>query len=130
MTISILAAALVAQVLPAPGAVTWEQAAEDNGGRYAIDPASLVRDGDKVRFLMRANAAQAQADGTDMAVVRYVIDCRRRTAGIEASDFYRAGAFASSRETDADEMETWPIAEGSGEMRIYRRVCPAAGTAR
>lgn len=127
MTISILAAAFAAQALPAPGAITWEQVAQDGGGRYAIDPASLARDGEKVRFLMRAEAAQAQADGTDMAVVRYVIDCRRRTAGIEARDFYHAGAFASSRETDADELETWPIAAGSGEMRIYGRVCPAAG---
>lgn len=130
MTISILAAAFAAQVLPAPGAVTWEQAAQDDGGRYAIDPASLRRDGDKVRFVMRAEPAHAQADGTNLAVVRYVIDCRRRTAGIEARDFYRAGALAGSRETDADELETWPIGTASGEMQIYRRVCPAARTSR
>lgn len=123
MTIAILAAALAAQTLPAPGAVQWEEVAQDGGGRYAIDPASIARDGDIVRFVMRATGAQANADGTDAAVVRYVMDCRRRTWGVLAADAYRGAAFAFSRETEAAEVEMRPVAADSGEARLQRRAC-------
>ena len=118
-----LTAALAAQSLPAPTAVTWEAVAEDSGGRYSIDPTSIVRDGDRVRFLMRAAAARAEADGTSAAVVRYLIDCRARTAGMMAADFYRGDAFANSVDIGADEIALRPIAEGTGEVQLHRRVC-------
>lgn len=124
MTILTLAAALAAQALPAPGAVFWEPVSEDSGGRYSIDPASLVRDGDRVRFLMRAFAARAEADGVDSAVVRYVIDCRRRASATLAADFYRGEAFAHSRETDAAAVERQLDRGFSGEDQLIRRVCP------
>ncbi|MEA3011490.1 MAG: hypothetical protein QOD42_35 [Sphingomonadales bacterium] len=122
-TLFALAAALAAQTLPAPGAVTWEAVAEDSGGRYSIDPTTIVRDGDRVRFLMRALAARAEADGTDSAVVRYVIDCRARTAGMLAADFYRGDAFANALEIGAEDLELRPIADGTGEVQLHRRVC-------
>jgi hypothetical protein len=118
-----LTAALAAQALPAPAAVTWEAVAEDSGGRYSIDPASIVRTGDRVRFLMRAFAARAEADGTSSAVVRYLIDCRARTAGMLAADFYRGDAFGNSLTVDEDEIELRPLAEGTGEVQLHRRVC-------
>ena len=62
--------ALALETLPAPGTIQWEAVGEDSGGRYAIDPASMARDGDTVRFLMRANAARVEADGVNSAVVR------------------------------------------------------------
>jgi hypothetical protein len=123
MTMLILAAALAAQTLPAPGAVQWEDVAQDGGGRYAIDPASIARHGDQVRFLMRALGAQANPDGTSAAVVRYVIDCRRRTWGVLAADAYRGDAFAYSRETGEDEIEMQPIPEGGGGGQLQRRAC-------
>jgi hypothetical protein len=123
MVITILAAALAAQTLPAPGAVQWEEVAQDGGGRYAIDPASIARDGDKVRFVMRATGAAANADGTSVAVVRYVMDCRRRTWGVLAADAYRGDAFAFARETAEDEVQMRPIAADSGEARLQRRAC-------
>jgi hypothetical protein len=123
MTMPILAAALAAQVLPAPGAVTWQEAAQDSGGRYAIDPASIRRDGDRVRFLMRATAAAAEPDGTSSAVVRYLIDCRARRSAMLAVDFYRGDALARSQETAEDEIEWRPIAGNSGEAQLHRRAC-------
>jgi hypothetical protein len=126
MTMNILAlaaASLAAQALPAPGAVQWEAVAQDSGGRYSIDPTSIVRDGDRARFLMRAIAARAEADGTDSAVVRYLIDCRARTAGMLAADFYRGDAFGNSLAIDEDEIALRPIAEGTGEVQLHRRVC-------
>jgi hypothetical protein len=118
-----LTAALAAQALPAPGAVTWEPVTEDVGGRYSIDPTSIVRNGDRVRFLMRAFAARVEADGTSSAVVRYLIDCRARTAGMLAADFYRGDAFANSLTVDEDEIELRPLTEGTGEVQLHRRVC-------
>ncbi|HVQ09352.1 MAG TPA: surface-adhesin E family protein [Allosphingosinicella sp.] len=123
MTLSTLAVALAAQALPAPGAVQWEEVARDGAGRYAIDPASIVREGDRVRFLMRATGAQANADGTSAAVVRYLIDCRRRTSAVLAVDAYRGDAFAYSRETDEDELVMLPIAGAGGEAQLQRRAC-------
>jgi hypothetical protein len=122
-TLPLLAAAFAAQALPAPGAVQWEEVAQDSGGRYAIEPASIARDGDKVRFVVRATGAQANADGTSMAVIRYVMDCRRRTWGMSVADFYRGDTFANSREADEDEVEMRPIAADSGEERMLRRAC-------
>jgi hypothetical protein len=122
-TMFALTAALAAQALPAPGAVTWEEVAQDSGGRYSIDPTSIVRNGDRVRFLMRAFAARAEADGTSSAVVRYLVDCRARTTGMLAADFYRGDAFANTLTIDEDEVELRPIADGTGEVQLHRRVC-------
>jgi hypothetical protein len=118
-----LTAALAAQALPAPGAVTWEEVAQDSGGRYSIDPASVVREGNRVRFLMRALAARPEADGTSSAVVRYLIDCRARSTGMLAADFYRGDDFSNSLTVDEDEVELRPITEGTGEVQLHRRVC-------
>jgi hypothetical protein len=56
-------------------------------------------------------------------VVRYLIDCHARTAGMLAADFYRGDTFANSVEVDADEVELRPITEGTGEVQLHRRVC-------
>lgn len=122
-TIPILAMALAAQALPAPAAVQWEEVAQDSGGRYSIDPTSIARTGDRVRFLMRAFAARAEPDGTSSAVVRYLIDCRARTSGMLAVDFYRGDAFSNSHQAGENEVQLRPIEAGTGEVALHRRVC-------
>src|SRR4051812_29428465 len=95
-------AAAILQTLPAPGSVHWEAVAEDATGRFPIDPASSARDGDIVRFLLRAISPRTEADGVRSAVVRYLVDCRRRTVAAEAADFYRQGGrFAYSHQCGA-----------------------------
>lgn len=121
-----LAAALAAQALPAPGAVQWEEVGQDSGGRYLIDPTSIVRSGDRVRFVMRAFAAQAEADGTSSAVGRFLLDCRARTWGMLAVAFYRGEVLANSNETAEADVALGPIAANSGEA-FHRRVCGGGG---
>ena len=87
--IATIIAALALNMQPASAPTAWEPMGEDGAGSYAIDPASIARDGDVVRFLLRATAAHEEADGTSWAVVRYEIDCRRRTVAAESADFYR-----------------------------------------
>lgn len=117
-----LAAALATQALPAPGAVQWVEVGQDSGGRYLIDPTSIVRSGDRVRFVMRALAAQAEADGTNSAVGRFLLDCRARTWGMLAVAFYRGDVLANSNETAEADVALDPIAANSGEA-FHRRVC-------
>jgi hypothetical protein len=125
MAISTMVAALALQTLPAPDTVRWEAAGEDQAGRYAIDPASIVRDGDVVRFLLRAEGASAQADGTNLAVVRYEIDCRARTVAAESADFYRQdGTFAYTHQRGAGWGEPEPIGRQRSRAMVFRRVCP------
>jgi hypothetical protein len=125
MAIVTMIMALALQTLPAPGTVHWEAAGEDEAGHYAIDPASISRDGDNVRFLLRADAARAQADGTNLAVVRYVIDCRARTVAAESADFYRPdGTFAYAHRAGNGWGVAEPIGRQRGESQVFRRVCP------
>lgn len=119
-----LATAMLLQSLPAPGGAQWEEVASDPGGRYFLDPASVRRDGDRAHFLIRANAAQVEPDGTDHAVVRYRADCRRRTLAIEATDFYRGdGSYVRGYENAPDEIRLEPAVESAGEAQFLRRVC-------
>jgi hypothetical protein len=125
MAVLMLIAAATLQTLPAPGAIHWEAVAEDGTGHYAIDPGSIARDGDSVRFLLHAVSPRAESDGANSAVVRYVVDCRRRTVAAESADFYRPdGRFAYSRQRGGG----WGEAEALGPQRsqsaVFRRICP------
>src|SRR5436305_2665284 len=125
MAIWTMIAALALQTLPAAGAVRWEAAGEDQAGRYAIDPASIARDGDIVRFLLRAEAIVAQPDGTNLALVRYEIDCRARTVAAQSADFYRRdGTFAYARRRGAGWGAAEPIGPQRSRAMVFRRVCP------
>jgi hypothetical protein len=114
-----------AQALTVPANVRWEPVAADGGGRYEIDPRGLARTGDRVRFLMRAFPATAQADGSAYGIIRYVVDCRQRTRALEAVDFYRAdGSLLSTRGYDSGAVPYEAIVPGSGDWQVMRRVCP------
>ena len=127
MAIVTLIAALALNLQPAPGAIAWEPVGGDEAGTYAIDPASIARDGDIVRFQLRATAARAEADGTSWATVRYMIDCRRRTVAAEAADFYRLdGTLVSSRRAGNGWGEAEPIGDQRARFQVFRRVCPGA----
>jgi hypothetical protein len=125
MAIGTMIAALALNVQPAPGTIAWEPVGEDRAGAYAIDPASIARDGDVVRFLLRATAARAEPDGTSWALVRYAIDCRRRTIAAESADFYRAdGSLAYARHSGGGWGEPEAIGPERQRTGIFQRVCP------
>src|SRR5207253_4219592 len=98
MNIFILTAAMLAQSLPAPAGAQWENVgAPRDGVTFALDPASIARTGDRVTFRMRTTRDQPDGDGVAVAVMGFTMDCRARTATMNAIDFYKAdGSFARS----------------------------------
>ena len=130
MATTILLAALAAQILPAPGAVRWEQVAEESSGPSFLDPASLARDGDVVRFLSRSDRRIVAADGIRMLVVRSAVDCRRRMVGFAQGDAYgEDGRLLFSVPAGPGGVRFQPMPTSPGADRVFRRVCGAPGGA-
>jgi hypothetical protein len=132
MPTAILAAALAAQLLPAPGTARWEPLIEDPMGVTSIDPASLARDGDVVRFITRtdrlARAGDDDAGGMNMLVARVAIDCRRRLIGMAERDIYDdGGRFVQSIPAEAGGIAFQPLADIPVPDRVLERVCAPAG---
>jgi len=124
--IPILAAALAAQALPAPGAVRWEEFAVESDGRTAIDPASLTREGDFARFLVRTENSFTHANGVRLLIMRVLIDCRQRRMGLEAADAYGAnGGFIETRQVPRAQVAFEPLGTTDAHAALYRRVCGA-----
>jgi hypothetical protein len=129
---TILLAALAAQLLPPPGPVRWERLTEDSLGVTYIDPASLARDGDVVRFITRtdrlAQAGDDAAGGINMLVVRVAIDCRRRLIGMAERDLYDdGGRFVQSIPAEAGGIAFHPLADIPIPDGVSERVCGGGG---
>ena len=129
---ALLAAALAAQLLPAPGPARWEPLIEDSQGVTSIDPASLARDGDIVRFTTRtdltARAGNDRAGGVNMLVGRVAIDCRRRLIGMAERDLYDdGGRFVQSIPAEAGGIAFHPLADIPVPDRVRQRVCGGSG---
>lgn len=120
-----LALALLLQALPAPGSLPWEEVSTDQDGRNAIDPGSLRRTGDVVRFTMRVIFHNPAAfEGMTVLTMRMAIDCQRRTFAIEAADGYGGeGQLLRTREVAAAEAEYLPLTSLAEHETIRRRVC-------
>jgi hypothetical protein len=132
MTMTILLAALAARILPAPGPARWEPLIEESQGVTYIDPASLARDGDIVRFTTRteltARAGDDDAGGVNMLVGRMAIDCRRRLIGMVERDLYDAGGrFVQSMPAEAGGIVFHPLADIPIPDRVRQRVCGGSG---
>jgi hypothetical protein len=119
-------AALLAQSLPAPGAAQWEPFGPPQPGMTnQVDPASIVRSGDRVSLRVRTSRAAPAPDGMSSAVAAFTIDCRARTAQLDGLDLYRAdGSFGRSLPGD----DAVPVSNGDPMQRaLFERACrPAA----
>jgi len=124
MSMNVLAAALLIQSLPAPGAANWEPLGPPQDGTSdAIDPASIGRAGDRATFRMRSVRAAPDRDGITTAVSAFTIDCRAPTATLEGVDLYRAdGSFDRSVEGD----DPRPVGSDTMQRALFERVCRAA----
>jgi hypothetical protein len=143
MSMILMALALAAQTVPAAPApradpapptdaaqpsarAAWSPIAEDPWGHYFLDPASVRRDGDVVRFNLRAVANQDLGNGTAYFIAGHAFDCARRTFTILSAYSYRAdGSFIGSRVSRPDELAglTRPIEAGSSQERMLQTVC-------
>lgn len=123
MNLWIAIAALAAQLLPAPAATRWEDVAAESDGRTWLDPASLVRDGDAARFVLRMESS-ATPPGVRTLVMRVLLDCRDRRIGLEAADAYSAdGRFLETRQAPRDGVAFEPLGTTEAHAALYRRVC-------
>jgi hypothetical protein len=128
MMMTILLAAIAAQILPAPGTVRWEQVADESSGPSFIDPASLTRDGDVVRFVSRSDRRVVAGDGIRMLVVQAAIDCRRRMVGFSGGDAYgEGGRFLYSIPVGSGAVAFQSLPASPGVDQVFRRVCADAG---
>ena len=127
MTVSLLAAALLAQTLPAPGAAQWEPLGTPQGGMAnAIDPASVARTGDRVAIRMRSERTAPDPDGMTVAMIAFTIDCRARTATLDGVDLYRPdGNFGRSVPGDDPRQ----IGNDPMQRALYERACRAPAAA-
>jgi imidazolonepropionase-like amidohydrolase len=125
MTLTILLAALAAQALPAPGSVTgWEPLPDDPSGRNFLDPASIRRQGDLVRVVVRGVAHSVAANGIESMMMRVRVDCRQRTLGVEAVDGYGAdGRLLGSQVAPASAVAMAPAAGMASFAAIVARAC-------
>lgn len=127
MAVSLLTA-LALQLLPAPGATQWEAVANDPEGRTWLDPASIARDGARVRLVTKTEFSQADTDGMRVLVVRLQINCQRREFGLEAGDSYTSdGRFLESRDAaSSGGLHLRPMDVQGSQATLYRRACGAA----
>ncbi|HEV7661058.1 MAG TPA: surface-adhesin E family protein [Allosphingosinicella sp.] len=125
MAATILMAALAAQALPAPGSVTgWETMPDDPSGHNFLDPASIRRQGDLVRVVVRGVALSAEGTGIASIMMRFRIDCRRRAIGVEAADGYGAdGRLLGSRVAPEAAVTMAPVTDMASFAAIVARAC-------
>ena len=130
MTMYILAAALLAQSLPATaGAPVWERfGPPQRGMTFEVDAANLARTGDRVSLRVRTVRAAPAEDGMSSALAAFTIDCRARTAHQEGIDLYRAdGSFGRSLAGDDEPVRVSnddPI-----QRALFERACRPAAAA-
>ena len=129
MTILILAAALAAQVLPAPGTVRWEFVAEDASGRIYLDPASMRRDGDIARILVRGVSKRPAASGASVMMMRFRFDCASAPSHRGGDGMARTAAGRIAR-GDAETVGAAPVGNLASTTRVFARACGAPTPAR
>ena len=128
MSLSILAAALLAQSPPAAGATQWEAFGPSQPGMTnEVDAASIARTGDRVSLRMRTVRASPAPDGTTSAISAFTIDCRARTAQLDGVDFYGADG-APGRSLSGEDAV--PISNRDPMQRaLFERACRAPAAA-
>ena len=121
-------AVLLAQSLPAPGAAQWEPFGPPQPGMTnQVDPASIVRNGDRVSLRTRTVRAAPAPDGMNSAVAAFTIDCRAHTAQLDGLDLYKAdGSFGRSLPGDY----AVPVSNSDPMQRaLFERACRPAAAA-
>lgn len=127
MVFPILAMVLAAQALPAPEATQgWQPLIHDASGDSHYDPASVRRDGDFARLIVRVQLVEPGPGGMSLLVSRLVINCPARTIGVEAADFYAAdGRLGLSREIPPAQRRMDPLTD-SVQRAAHERACTGA----
>lgn len=125
----LLAGALVGALagpVPSAAAPQWRDIGRDRDGMLSYDPASLTRQGSRVRVVTRMVATTGPGDPPYSLIVRQEIDCRTPSSATLAIAQYDAGPEpVRSRTIPAAAITRDPIHRGSNLAGLYRAVCPA-----
>lgn len=111
--------------LPAPDAVRWEMVPGGNPAEpLAIDPGSLVRDGDRVTVTVYARRSPPAV--VRAYVSRWTIDCRARILAFETTDEYGADGVRFPPAPDSPATTAWFSLDAmTGGPALAARVCQA-----
>jgi len=123
----LLIAAALAQAAPtAEPAPAWRTIHTVEGAAYALDPASVRREGDKVQARLRASAARPLADGTSAVVAEIELDCAARTATlIRRAAFGADGRLLAALDVPAGERRARLLGGEAADAAIERSLCGA-----
>jgi hypothetical protein len=121
----LLALLLQAAAAPEPA---WQSLGQHGGIDTAYDPASVRRDGGRVRVRIRGIAAAAGADGIRTVTGTNEIDCAAGTAtGLDAKGYDAAGHLMLNAIVPAAERQARPILPDSPNAAVRDVVCQRQG---
>lgn len=107
-------------------------ATADNGDRYALDSASVIRDRDTVSAVVRNEYATPRIDqkagkSVFAALDRMVVNCEAASFALKSRAYVAAdGSEYTVLAASNDELVLRPAAKGSLSESIVRAVCKAA----
>ncbi|QTC90647.1 surface-adhesin E family protein [Brevundimonas goettingensis] len=129
----IRAAALIAASVGAAGAASaqtltnrdtagWTEVGPVEHVTYFVLPSSIARDGQTVRFLMKADIPSGMGeDAPNTVVAEIVVDCATRTIGRGTTEIYSAARFLATEPHDA----ALGPASDPGQTLLIEHVCKA-----
>jgi len=114
--------AVLAQV-PDPFGDRWQLVSEDSDASYAIDPATITREGDRATVVIRARVTSDSALPFQIAVTRTHFDCAQQLTGIQAAQAYdAAGTQIRAMEVSPDQVRLGAFSDGP-TLAIFAAVC-------
>lgn len=114
-------AASAQAVLTSPNDPAWARIGAAGGADYFILPSSVVRDGERVRFLLKAEVPPAP-DGVNpnVIVAQTVADCAASAIGTGNSELYNvAQGFMGARRREAAPTP----ASDPGQALVLQHIC-------
>ena len=120
---SLVLALLLQAAAPAPEPA-WQSLGVQGGIDTAFDPASVRRDGPRVRVRVRGVAQNAGADGIRTVSGTTEIDCAAGTAtALDAKGYDAAGRLMLNAIVPAAERRAEPIRPQSPNAAVRAQVC-------
>ncbi len=125
---SALLAALALQAAAAAPEPAWQSLGVQQGVETAYDPASVRRDGSKVRVRIRGVRQTVGPDGFRTATGTAEIDCVAGTSvAIDLKAYDAAGGLLLNAIVPAADRRPEPIRPGSPNAAVRAAVCGAGG---
>lgn len=119
--------ALAMQLLPAPTVPRWQMVVRSPQADFAIDPATIQRQGTRVRAAVRQRYRNPPPGAPAAGVTRRLYECRANTVRSEAADLYDArGRFLGTLQSRADQLRDEPIRPGSPNAQLRNALCGRA----